>query len=209
MRSGFVKSFFSLINIIFSLFASIYISLKLSGTIYDYFIKENLINQVHTAIDNGSINSNSVIDKIPDFISNSFSYYGITSDKLTDIINSGKTDVANRIVDAISPAFIQIIHAALSSVLFFVFIIVLGIVLRWILKIFRLPILSQVDHALGSVLGLMKGYLIISLLIFFLRSWIQTLDYSPDIFSYPTIESTFIFKHMYTNNLIYNIIKEI
>lgn len=207
-RVGLVKSLLSLINIALSLFISIYVSFGLSNLIYNQFIKENLINELQTSIDNSSINSESLISTFPNFISNSFSYYGITSKDLTDIINSGKEDIAYQILDVISPMFIQIIHLSLSMVLFFVFIIIFNIMSKWILSIFKIPVLSQINHLFGGILGILKGYLIVTLLIFCLRSWAQSTNYNSNLFSYSSIESTFIFKHIYTNNLIYNIIQE-
>lgn len=208
LRSGMLKSILSFVGLVTSLTVSTYLSSGFSEVIYSRFIKGNVISQIEKSINSEEITSDAVLEMLPKFISNSFSHYGITKDNLTNIINSGKTDIVSQVEKTIAPIFVQTIRVSLESMLFFVMLIVYRIISNMIISAFRIPIIRHIDKSIGALFGLLKGYLLINVLIFILSICIQTMNLSFGIFNYNNIESTFIFKYIYTNNIINNLMRE-
>jgi Colicin V production protein. len=204
-RRGFVKSLLSLLNILLSLVISIYVSSKISENIYDKFIKDSVTSQIKTSLDGKNFNSDKLISSLPEFISQSLSYYGITEASLNDIIHSKNSDSAVQIEKVISPIFIHAIKASVQLVLFFAFSIIFGALSKGILTLFNFKILKPIDSSIGAVLGLVTCYFVIVILMFFIKASIQITNFAPDIFSYDNIGSTYIFRYMYVDNIICNL----
>ncbi len=208
IMSGIIRSFFSFFSLIFATLASIYISSGLARTIYDNFIRESVLSNINSSIEYSDANVDSLLNLLPKFVSNSFSYYGITKEDLSNIISSVSSDAAQQIEEAIAPVFVDIVRLSLEIVLFFAILFILGFVTRAVVSIIRFCLPRTIDSALGAVFGLLKGYIVLAVLLFCLRSLSQGIDISSGIFSYGSIESTYLFKYFYTNNPVWNVVEE-
>ncbi len=201
-RRGIMKSLLSLINIALSLVVSIYVSALVSENIYNQFIKSNLIKQINISLETKNPDWKATLSNLPEFISKSFEHYGITEDSLTHIINSKMSNTADQIEKIISPIFVQTVKVAVQMALFFILLLILSLLSKVMLALFNFKIVRPIDSSIGAVLGLVSGYFIITIVLFVIRIGIQITSFAPGIFSYDNIESTYIFRHMYTGNLL-------
>lgn len=208
-KRGFVRSVIGFLGMVISLFVSFYLSSFLSNLIYDHFIKQQVINQIDISIASGNVSYDTIASALPENLYNSFSYYGITPDKINHIINSGKGNIALSIANLISPIFITLIRMCVILTFFFILMPLFSGLASTVSGIFKLPVLSGIDASLGAVFGILKGYLAVTLIIFCVKTIGQVM-YNPEgIFLYSDVESTFVFKHFYTNNLVYNLLSEV
>ncbi len=212
VRKGLVRSVLSFAGLMIALISSLYLSHGFSETIYDKVIRDNVTNQVRLCIKNGrEFSADAVFGILPEFISNSFRYYGITSDNLTDIIHNAVSDadIAQRIEILISPIFIQTIRISSTLIMFFIFMILCSFISNKVASILKLPLTGQVDRLAGALFGGIKGYISLSILIFCLSAAGKVVDLPLMTHIYNNSESGFIFRYMYMNNFIYSLIREI
>ena len=200
-RAGLIKAIFSFLSLSFSLLVSFYVSSRFSEVIYSRFIREKVISQLQNSLNKETLQS-SIFESLPEIVSNSLAYYGITEENLNNIINSGKDSVVFQIEKFISPIFIHTIKISLELILFFTFLLVFSFIVKKITPLFRFKIIKPIDSSLGGVFGLIRGYFIIVFFMFFVSLIIQITGKSPEAFSYENIKSTYIFKYMYPNSFI-------
>lgn len=208
-KNGLVRSLISFLFIFASLIMSIYLSSNLSNSVYNNFIRQGVIEQIELSISSGNVNFGSLSATIPSFIYNSLSYYGITPENINHIINNGKGDISNELERLVSPVFIELICIALSVIFFLIFSLLSGIASRYCSKIFKIPVLKQINTTLGALFGMFKGYIVVTIIVFCIKTVGQVTYKNLSLFLYDNIESTIIFKYMYTNNLICNLLSEI
>ncbi len=201
-RRGIIKSLLFLLNILLSLVISIYVSDKISANIYDKFIKDKITNQIKTSLNKEKFDSKGILSSLPEFISQSLSYYGITETSLNDIIYNQNDNTAVQIERVISPIFIHAIKAAVQLFVFCVFSIIFQVLSKGIFRLLPFRIFKPIDSSIGAVLGLVTCYFVVIVLMFFIKVIVQTTNFAPKIFSYDNIESTYIFRHMYVNNIM-------
>ena len=68
---------------------------------------------------------------------------------------------------------------------------------------------SKLSPDVGGIFGAFKGYVIIVILMMFLKMFLPITKVVPDAFSDKNIDSTILFSHMYKSNLIYELCKSI
>ena len=73
---------------------------------------------------------------------------------------------ADAVVNLLQPMIVSLLRALFSLVLFVFLLVVIRILTGALGRIFRLPVLRQLDHGLGALLGLVQGVLIVGLLCF-------------------------------------------
>lgn len=211
-RKGLVRSVLSFGGLIIALVGSIYLSRRFSETVYNKVIKDNVTNQLSRYVKNGKeFSSDALFEVLPEFVSNSFHYYGIAKDNLTDIIDNAvsDTDIAQRVETLISPIFIQTIAISLTLTTFSIFMVVYSLISDKIVSVLGLSVVGWVDRLTGALFGGIKGYVFLSILIFCLSAVGKMVDLPFMTHIYNDSGPSFVFRHMYMNNFVYNLIKEV
>ncbi len=210
-RGGVMKSFLSLAGAVFSVLFSVYFANILSHYMYISFIEPSLIKEISKVIAANSVNVEHIFDKLPKFILNSLPSYGITPASVNHIINSNSTAAAIpcKVSALFSPVIINILKSVLTALLFIIFLLLMRIFSKLILKIFKISLLKKSNTLLGGLFGLLKGYIALTVCMCCLKVLFPTVKNAPDILSAESISSTFIFKELYNNNPVYELFKNI
>ncbi len=207
-KHGFVRALISLLGAIFSLGIAVYLSSIISNYIYMNFIQPGLLEKVNDIILSEPQEIREKFESIPKIILNGFESYGITFEKINHIIINDKVNAAGLIVELFSPIMINFIKVISTTFLFSVFIVLVRIVTKTIGKLFKLPILRQIDGLLGAVFGFFKGCVVLMILMLFLRIVLPSMSKEPYVLSEENIDKTYFFKGLYYNNPAYGVFRE-
>jgi uncharacterized membrane protein required for colicin V production len=208
-KNGIAKSLILFIGAIFSLVFSIYISSLASDFIYDAFIEKNLANTINRMVSDKNLKAEDVSNKLPNFISNALKICNVTGENVSLMIKSSNGNKHQALSSLFASAVKRVIRDALSILIFGLLMILISAICKNLFYVFKLPILHQIDGLLGGIFGAFKGYVVIVILMMFLRMLLPTVTVVPKLLSDKNIDSTILFSHMYKSNLIYKLYKSI
>lgn len=200
---GALRSALSLLGVILTAYFSSILGKALAAWLYDTFFKQSIINSVSDSI-NSSIGQNTadviaqIVDNLP-FIS-LLNPDLSNSATVVSAIKSGSLTAANTVESVLSPIIIGFISILTTIFLFILISFAVRFLIRLILKVGKLPVLSQFNRILGGVLGLFSGTVIIMLLILILKL-IAAFGSANQLLSDEVINSTYLFKLFYNFNI--------
>ncbi len=200
---GALRSALSLLGVILTAYFSSILGKALAAWLYDTFFKQSIINSVSDSI-NSSIGQNTadviaqIVDNLP-FIS-LLNPDLSNSATVVSAIESGSLTAANTVESVLSPIIIGFISILTTIFLFILISFAVRFLIRLILKVGKLPVLSQFNRILGGVLGLFSGTVIIMLLILILKL-IAAFGSANQLLSDEVINSTYLFKLFYNFNI--------
>lgn len=210
-KSGMIKSFLLMINSILSWIFSVYISKFVSYFVYSKFIKQSVVKEMDVLLKTKYLKQDIFINKLPKIIANSMPNYGITLDKITHIINNVSKEVLpNKLAEVFMPIIIEILEFFITGIVFITLLLLGKVLIRLILKLFKLKIINYSDKMFGGIFGALKGYIIILIFACILRVLVP--------FSFPTkiqksisktISSTIVFRPLYESNPLYTMFKKL
>ena len=195
-KRGAVRPFINFLGSLISTFTSIFVSIPVSKYIYNSFIKSFILDKLH------DLCLNQKIDIFPNYLIFIFQMCKINKSALSKIIL--KENPENILVNMISPFFINFIRVIVGSIVFFVIMTIVRRISKVISSIFKTPVLSQCNSALGAFFGLLKGVLISWVCILFLKISLVYWNNPPKIFSQNSISSSFVFGKFYNFNPVTN-----
>lgn len=212
LKRGLVRSLIGFVATVIAIVLSMYLSKITSIFIYDNFIKNNLLVQINDILNEyvgRDLNEKTaaVFNELPKILSNTLMFCGVTSNVVGDVIENSTGNASYELVKLFSPTIISVIRTILVPFIFIVIYTPLNFLNRVIGRIFRVPGLRQIDQVLGAIIGALKGFLLIVLITFLLKMFLPMMSNIPDIFSKNTIESTFLFKEFYRDNIIYDFLQ--
>lgn len=212
LKRGLVRSLIGFVATVIAIVLSMYLSKITSIFIYDNFIKNNLLVQINDILNEyvgRDLNEKTaaVFNELPKILSNTLMFCGVTSSVVGDVIENSTGNASYELVKLFSPTIISVIRTILVPFIFVVIYTPLNFLNRIIGRIFKVPGLRQIDQVLGAIIGALKGFLLIVLITFLLKMFLPMMSNIPDIFSKNTIESTFLFKEFYRNNIIYDFLQ--
>lgn len=200
---GALRSALSLLGVILTAYFSSILGKALAAWLYDTFFKQSIINSVSDSI-NSSIGQNTadviaqIVDNLP-FIS-LLNPDLSNSATVVSAIESGSLTAANTVESVLSPIIIGFISILTTIFLFILISFAVRFLISLILKVGKLPVLSQFNRILGGVLGLFSGTVIIMLLILILKL-IAAFGSANQLLSDEVINSTYLFKLFYNFNI--------
>lgn len=166
VRRGIAKTFFNIIGLVATVVSAYYLSQIFSQWIYDLFVKQTVITNLQTSINESGITSafNNCLTALPDWVlgllSGFCSIFGLNTDaisnsfKLPENISSvGATTIEGMIAPVITSLFAII----LVIILFVIILIIVKKLIKLILRLFDIPVIKQVNKILGGVLGAVEG----------------------------------------------------
>ena len=213
-KRGAVRSLVDILGYVVVLIVTLWLSAFIADLIFNSFIKPPLIanvneSLVNTAQQDASSKASSLFASLPGFVSNTLKFYGVSEDSIGLAVQLSSENAAEEFVEYISPIFISLLKTVGFSVLFVLLMSVFKVFSRTLVRIFRWPLLRQINELLGAVCGALKCAILILVVCLILRIMIPTMDNVPKIFSQDTIDSTIIFKNIYYNNPLYTWIQEL
>ncbi len=207
-KNGIMRSFFSFVSAVFSGLLSVYFSKPLASWVYFNAIAPAIRKRAMDLIQNDLVTSENFLVHLPKFIVRYIESNGITSSFLDHIMNNNaQKNVPEKISEAFAPVVTDALKSVFVVILFITFMALSGIVVKFILNLFKSSLMKKTNTILGGIFGLLKGYVSITIALCCLKSVLCISQNVPYIFSEEIISNTAVFKGMYNNNPIYEFFK--
>lgn len=209
---GVVKSLVELAGTLASVLAAVMLASMIAPAIFTVFVRPYLVENINTSImstigQDAAAQIQGVMEALPKFIANSLSGYGLTSDQIGTAMADSSDQAASAVVDLVAPVVTDLIKTILMLVIFLILMILVGLAARAIDRVFRLPVLRQLNAVLGAVFGVLKCAIFIMIVCAGLRIVIPMLPSVPEILTPETIDSTAIFQRFYNSNPVYGLLQ--
>lgn len=171
MYRGFVRSITALLATVLALLLSVFISAPLAKATFNGWLAQPIEQAISDKLDVQSnqsleVSLENTLDSMPDIVSNLlYSKFGSTQQMAQSIEASGELDQeqigALLTRNWVAPLVIPVLQLLISVILFLILRIFLGVLLRIISKLFKLPVLKQLNRLLGAVVGFLQGVLLL------------------------------------------------
>lgn len=195
-KKGAVRPFVNFLGSLISTVISVFVSVPASKQIYNIILKRFLFNRIYYLCFERNV------EDVPNYLMIIFKLCKVNKSVLAKIMYEKNPEIL--LLNIISPFIINFIRVIIGSLLFFVIMIVVRKISKSLNLIFKAPVLSQFNSALGAFFGLIKGILISWVCILFLKIALVYWNNPPKIFSQNTIDSSFVFEKFYYFNPITN-----
>ena len=166
-----------------SLLASViapFIASMLSLTVYNSFVKENIINGVNDATKDITTTdtlqkAQEIIDALSNFSLNAFSFLGIDSQSLAKELSVTRLDPGTIVESMIRVMAVKMISTVLTFVFFLILMFIVSFLAAKFTKAVDRTMLSGVNRACGAIVGVVEALLIImilSLILYFVMMFL-------------------------------------
>ena len=171
---GFAKTLLNFAGLVLNIMLSRFLSGLISGWIYTTFIQKVILSNLETEIAKNGFSETAAnsMQTVPDWVTamlNSFfAPLGVNTGNLQKgiiIDGSQAQQLAKTIEQPMSEIIIAVLNIIVMTVLFFLFMIVIKLIIRAILKVFRIPVLSGINHFFGGIFGCIEGIVFVCLAI--------------------------------------------
>lgn len=171
IKRGLAKSLLGIIALIVSFVSAKFLSHFLAQSIYDTFLKQTVTQNVSQYVSTSGIDMamSKGFSALPDWangmISSIVSFFGGSFSQLEQLFRkssgSALSTTANTIESTVEAVSVTIFMIIIMSVLFLVIFILAKMLTNLIAKVFRLPVIRQIDMVFGAILGAAEGVIII------------------------------------------------
>lgn len=167
-RKGFVRIVLSFAAMLLTWYAAGELSQPVAEWANEAFVRGWLSGSIERAVADGIANgSDALIASIPDYIANAAEIAGISiqnlASQLGDTVDPALA--SEQIYEAIeNPLIIPVIRIVSFFILYAVMNWIFAIVIRFISRVFKLPILKSFNRLLGSAVGALKGIIVIAVI---------------------------------------------
>lgn len=209
-KSGIFKSFLSFISSMFSGIFSVYIANILSKIIYINVISP----QIQSKIELSSVKNFYSAEQILNLFSPCFVKFlnelRITPNEINHIIVNGNLDsISSKISELLYPLITNVLKSILAPMIFILLLVLFNVFLKFISMLFRVNFLKSTNSLVGMIFGVLKGYIVATILICCVKIFVSVDNNFSEVFSPDNISSTVIFKEIYNNNFVYSFYKKI
>ncbi len=164
-KKGFVRITLSLLSTIICGFVAAAFADPVAAYIAENFVHESFVSGVSLALTNAISNgSKNLAEALPEYIVTAVNNFdaGLLSDISTSV---NTAELAEKIYTAIeSTVIIGILYLIAFFVIFAVCSFVLKFVVSAIDKVFRLPVLKNLNKMLGTLVGGIKGLVVLAII---------------------------------------------
>ena len=167
---GIAKTLLNIAGLILSALGAYYLSCFIAQFIYDTFIQQSVIENIEQMIqDNGAQYAMAnCFDALPQWISGILSFlvglFGITLgdyEQNIDIAQSLSTTIAESIESTLSSVIVTAITVLLVIILFVLIFILAKKLIKHVNRVFRIPVIKQINQLLGFLFGVIEGLVIV------------------------------------------------
>lgn len=171
VRRGIARTILGIVGLFVTYAAANGLSNWLAQVIYNSFLEETVIENVNNYMSSYGLEylfENS-FSALPDWIRWLVSIFGGSSDNVSKYVlqtagyaQSNATDMITQTLETMTVSAMRIV---LMIVLFIVEYIIVRKLIRFVLKLFKVPVLKQVNGFFGGVLGALNGVLCVWILV--------------------------------------------
>ena len=209
-KSGIFKSFLSFISTMFSGIFSIYIANILSKIVYTNVISPQIQSKIKLSPIKNFSSAEQILYLFPSCFVKFLNELRITPKEINHIIvNSNLESIPFKISELFYPLITNVLKSILAPVIFVLLLVFVNVFLRCISMLFRINFLKSTNSLIGMIFGLLKGYIVVTILICCLKIFVSVDNNFSEVFSPGNISSTVIFKEIYNNNFVYSFYKKI
>lgn len=192
-RNGFIRTVLGLLRGIVSFLAAIFVGNYLANLLFENVVRERLVNNFSEVLsEKGSREAALLWDRVPRLYRMISENSGMTRSGFEEAVKATAKDVAEGGADVLRPAAVLLMTFILAVVLFILFFVLMGILIRLVDKIFKLPVLSEVNHLMGAIAGAAGGLAAIFILCFLAENAAALLPVSAASFLARSLETSYI-----------------
>lgn len=194
---GFARTLLNLIGTVLNLVLSRFLSALLANWVYTAFIQPTVLSNLETSIVNNGFSEavanslKSVPEWLDTLLATVFAPLGLTLEDLQKGVFIGDNQarqLAQVIEEPLGKLIIAVLSICLMLLLFFVFLVIIKLIIRAVLKLFDLPGISGINRFFGAVLGALEGIVLICIAINIFYVIMTSTD--PNYFSDPMWSGT-------------------
>lgn len=178
-KRGLLAAVLSLACWIFSVVVAGVLSMVIAQPVYDSLAAQTVRNMIEANIDDAVTGNDAtrqagkLLAELPESLRELADFSGISTDALVDKLETMPKDgksAAELLESAIvAPIAVAAIRLGLCLALFVILLLVTRLITRQLERAGKLPVIKQANHALGAVLGVVKGALVLFVLCLLLR----------------------------------------
>lgn len=209
VKRGLARTLAGLLMSFVAYTGATFIGKWLSTLLFQNIIKPNIYHLVVDKVSEFSTEKlNSAINNLD---LNSYDFLGLgledgvkswVGNQMTDPIENVATNAGETAEAALEPIIIGILSFFLTLIFFFIFYLILSkLVTPLLLKVFKFPVIKQVNAVLGGVVGALEAFLLVSMLAYLLKLLLPQITTDFYLLQESTINSSIVFKHFYDSNL--------
>ena len=168
VKRGFVRSVLDLVGTLAAMLVSMWFSGMAAQWVFSTFLQESLTRQIAEALQAAPAAdaADAVLSVVPEILRGGLEAFGITSDAINQAVAGTSGQAAAAVVAVLSPMVVSVLRGLFALVLFVFLLVIFRILSGVVCRIFRLPVLRQLDKGLGILLGVAQAALITVLLCF-------------------------------------------
>lgn len=204
VKRGLIVSIIEFVGGIIAAIAASFLGWLAAVWVYNLSIKGTIINTVESAIFGvGGLTSENIFSVLPKSVQNSLGFDGINS---SNFLSSGLKDnsktIAESVEQLVSPYMISYIAKICMVVIFTVLMIVIITLSSKLSRHFDSSGLKLAENLLSLIFGLVKSVFIIMALIVLINAIVLTLDSGANTAFYEAVNSSLLFKPLYSINIL-------
>lgn len=208
VRKGFLVSLVNAAGYLVSCIGAYIGSRVLAVTIYESFLRDNLISKVSEALA-GTVSDADItlqvslaLEGIPGFLRNMvYGFFGSSEDIAlaieSDIMNSAGSASAALVDQMLYPVIFVVLQSLCFMLLFAAMRVILSAVIETLRNIRKFPLVGTADLLAGGVMGLIESILVIFVMMLVFRFFISISGGKIPFINEELIETTHIFKLFY------------
>ena len=168
VKRGFVRSVLDLVGTLAAMLVSMWFSGIAAQWFFSTFLQESLTRQIAEALQAAPAAdaAEAVLSVVPEILRGGLEAFGITSDAINQAVAGTSGQAAEAVVAVLAPMVVSALRGLFALVLFIFLLVIFRILSGVVCRIFRLPVLRQLDKGLGILLGVAQAALITVLLCF-------------------------------------------
>lgn len=168
VKRGFVRSVLDLVGTLAAMLVSMWFSGIAAQWVFSTFLQESLTRQIAEALQAAPAAdaAEAVLSVVPEILRGGLEAFGITSDAINQAVAGTSGQAAEAVVAVLAPMVVSALRGLFALVLFIFLLVIFRILSGVVCRIFRLPVLRQLDKGLGILLGVAQAALITVLLCF-------------------------------------------
>ena len=170
-RRGFVKAVIKLVGCVLAVVIASVASLPLASGIFDAFAGDKLqevIASQMTSTDTAAVAAGieAALDKLPGPVLNALEAYGLGTPEqiiggVKESLDGSVEDIARSVVEVVIRPVAVALRTLCFFLIFLLLILLVALVANLISKVFKLPILRQMDGGLGAIVGVAEGVVLV------------------------------------------------
>lgn len=165
-RQGFVKALTRLIGFAVVIAVVAVAVNPLADLTYQKAIEPSIVNAAgDLVIEGGDRAADSVWESLPTFITDNADDFGISKDKISNVVSDDTKIDAKETLQKISqelikPAVVTVLEIFYSVILIIVLLFFVRIIANFLNKLFSFKLVGKINRFLGGALGVVKGLII-------------------------------------------------